>query len=158
VWGRPQRNVTASQVERGAPVGAGAQIVDRFAARLLETTSADAVIERVVDALLRSAALERLTARVAVVVEESAAVDALLDSKVARMLQALEQSDSLARLVEAHASRYLAQLQEHPEQIHALLQIQSRDAFAQFLDSIRARARAADESLDAFAHRMMKRA
>jgi hypothetical protein len=145
-------------VGRGEPAGPGAQIVDRFAARLLETNSADAVIERIVDALLRGEAIERLTARVAVVVEHSAEVDALLDSKVVRMLQALEQSDALASLVEAQASRYLAKLEEHPERIRALLQRQSRDALTQLLDSIRARARAADDALDALARRVLRRA
>jgi hypothetical protein len=157
MWGHPRRDITSSVAEGSKPPASAAPIVDRIAGKVLESSASDAVIDRVVDALLRSTAIERLTNKVAAVVEDSPAVDALLERKVAQMLQALTTSDALASLVEAQGSRYLDQLAEHPETVRELLQIQSRDAFGQFLDSIRARARAADDSLNHFVQRVLKR-
>lgn len=148
----------SSRSERSIePAGFQAQLADRIAARLLDSPLAEALIERVLQALVRSAALEQLATHVVAELEGSAAVDALVDRQVKRVLRALEQSDALAALVQEQASRYLAHLEEHPEGIRRLVQDQSRSAARELTDALRERALAGDDAVDALVRRLLRR-
>lgn len=139
------------------PAGFQAQLADLIAARLLDSPLADALIERVLQALVRSTALDRFTSHVVAELEQSPAVDALVDRQVQRVLGALERSPALAVLVEQQASRYLEHLEEHPERIRRLVQDQSRGAARELRDGLREHALAADDAVDALVRRVLRR-
>ena len=148
----------SSRSERSIePAGLQAQLADRIAARLLDSPLAEALIERVLQALVRSAALEQLATHVVTELERSPAVDALVDRQVERVLRALEKSDVVAALVQEQASRYLAHLEEHPERIRGLVQGQSRSAARELADGLRERALAADDAVDVLVRRLLRR-
>jgi len=150
--------VRSARSERGIePAGFQAQLADLIAAKLLDSFLADALIDRVLQALVRSPALEPLLAHVLSELERSPAVDALVDRQVERVLGALERSDALAALVQAQASRYLEQLESHPERIRRLVQGQSRSAIDELVDALRSRALAADDAVDGWVGRFLGR-
>ncbi len=139
------------------PAGFQAQLADRIAARLLDSPLADALINRVLQALVRSAALEQLLTTAVTELERSPAVDALVDRQVERVLRALERSDAVAALVQAQASAYLQHLEAHPEQIRRIVQGQSRNAIEELTEALRRRALEADDAVDAWARRLLGR-
>ncbi len=135
--------------------GLSSQLADAVIRRLLESPLADTLIERVVQALMRSGELGRLVTKVVADLEASPVVDSLVDRQVERVLEALRESAALQALIREQAGAYLAHLGEHPEPVQRLLQEQSRGVVDEFLSALRQRALEADDTVDSWVRRAL---
>jgi len=154
---RPESSVPGSSSASPVRPGLSAQLADALATRLLESTAAEAVVEQVLRALIRSPALQTFTSELLAELETSSALDALVDKQVERILRELETSETLRTLVQEQATSYLAHLEAHPERIRRLVRTESRGAMTDFLDGLRGRAMAADDAVDQFARRVLRK-
>lgn len=150
--GSAEPTESSGKGERG---GLGAQLADALAARLLESTAAEAFVEQVLRALIRSPALQDFTSQLLGELQVSSALDALVDRQVERVLRELQASETLSKLVQDVVTNYLAYLELHPEGLRRVVQLQSRGAVQEFLDGLRERARATDDALDSVARRVL---
>ncbi len=128
--------------------GFTAQVADAIVRRLLESPLADSLIDRIVQALMRSGELDRLITQVVADLEASPVVDSLVDRQVARVLDAVRESEALQLLIREQAGKYLEHLGEHPEPVQRLIREQSRGVVEEFLEALRARALAGDDAVD----------
>jgi hypothetical protein len=142
---------------REAP-GFATQVADAVLRRLLESPLADALIDRVVQALMRSGELERLITQAVTDLEASPAVDSLVDRQIERVLEALRTSEALQLLIQKQAGDYLEHLGEHPEAVQRLIREQSRGVVEEFFEALRGRALAGDDTVDRWVRRAMGRA
>ncbi|HVP60222.1 MAG TPA: hypothetical protein VMT11_06670 [Myxococcaceae bacterium] len=138
--------------------GLTTQIADALIRRFLETPVADALIERVVQALMRSPELDQLVTQVVADLEASPVVDSLVDRQIARVLEELRESEDLQLLIRKQAGEYLQHLGEHPEPVQRLIREQSRGVVDEFLAALRERALAADDTVDGWVRRALGRA
>ena len=125
--------------------------------RLLESPVADTLIERVVQALMRSGELDRLVTKIVADLEASPVVDSLVDRQIERVMEALRQSAALQALIQEQVGAYLVYLGEHPEPVQRLIQEQSRGVVDEFLSALRQRALAADDTVDGWVRRAVGR-
>ena len=84
-------------------------------------------------------ALEQLVVRLLTQLEDSPAIDALVDQQVGRVLQALEKSEAVRQLVREQAGAYLEYITEHPEPVQQLIQDQSRGMARDFQERVACR-------------------
>ena len=156
---RPRRESSVPRSSSGSRGrgGLSAQVADALAARLLESTPAEAIVEQVLHAVIRSPALQAFTSELLAELETSSAMHALVDKQVDRILRELETSEPLRKLVQEQATSYLAHLEAHPERIRRLVRTESRGAMTDFFDGLRERAMAADDALDQFARRVLRK-
>jgi len=138
--------------------GLTTQLADAAIRRFLETPLADALIERVVQALMRSPELDRLVTKVVADLEGNPVVDSLVDRQVDRVLEAVREDEALQLLIREQAGRYLQHLGEHPEPVQRLIQEQSRGVVDDFLTGLREHALAADDAVDRWVRRALGRA
>ena len=155
---RANRTIELPEQPPREPQGLTTQLADAVVRRLLETPLADTLIYRVVEALTRSAALERLVLKVVTDLEASPAVEALVDRQVVRVMEALRESEGLRLLIQEQAGDYLEHLGRHPEPVQRLIQEQSRGVVREWRDTLRERALAADDVVDTWARRVLGRA
>ncbi len=134
------------------------QVADAVLRRLLESPLGDALIDRVVQALMRSGELDRLIAQVVADLEASPVVESLVDRQVERVLDELGESEALQLLIRKQAGDYLEHLGEHPEPVQRLIQEQSRGVVEEFLGALRERALAGDDTVDRWVRRATGRA
>lgn len=125
--------------------------------RLLESPVADTLIERVVQALMRSGELDRLVTKIVADLEASPVVDSLVDRQIERVMEALRQSAALQALIQEQVGAYLLHLGEHPEPVQRLIQEQSRGVVDEFLSALRQRALEADDTVDGWVRRAVGR-
>ena len=140
------------------PPGFTTQVADAVLRRFLESPLADAFIDRVIQALMRSGELERLITQAVADLEASPVVDSLVDRQIARVLEALRESEALRLLIQKQAGDYLEHLGEHPEPVQRLIREQSRGVVEEFLESLRERALAGDDIVDRWVRRATGRA
>ena len=153
----PKSNPSTGEPLGGPRAGIGAQVADALVTRLFDTRLAGVLFERVLQALLGSPALEQLVVRLLTDLEASPAVDALVDRQVGRVLQALEDSEALRQLVREQGGAYLRYLTEHPESVQQLIQDQSRGIARDFQGRARAAALDADDAVDSWVRRVLRR-
>lgn len=140
------------------PAGFTTQLADAVIRRVLDSTVAEILIERIIQALIRSGELDRLVTKVLADLEESPAVDSLVDRQVERVLKALQESGALQALIQEQAGAYLVHLGEHPAPVQRLIQEQSRGVVDEFLSALRKRALSADDTVDGWVRRALGRA
>jgi hypothetical protein len=85
-------------------------------------------------------------------------VDDLVDQQVGRVLGALENSEALDQLVRQQVDACLEYLNENPERVQNLLRDQGRGLAQEFQATVRATALAADDAVDSWVRRALRRA
>ena len=76
-----------------------------------------------------------------------------MDRQVERVLVELRESEGLRLLIQKQAGDYLVHLGEHPAPVQRLIQEQSHGMVEDFLESLRARALAGDDTVDRWVRR-----
>jgi len=76
-----------------------------------------------------------------------------VDRQVERVLVELRESEGLRLLIQKQAGDYLVHLGEHPAPVQRLIQEQSHGMVEDFLESLRARALAGDDTVDRWVRR-----
>lgn len=114
-------------------------------------------MDRVLLALMESRNLDRLVVHLLAQPDVSRAVDEMVDRQVERVLRDLEDSEELERLVRQQVDASLAHLNEHPERVQQLLQDQSRGMAQELQATVRATALSADDAVDAWVRRVLRR-
>ncbi len=153
----PDADPSNGERHGGPRAGLAAQVADALVTRLVDTRLAGALIERVLEALMESPALEQLVVRLLTRLEDSPAIDALVDQQVGRVLQALEKSEAVRQLVREQGGAYLEYITEHPEPVHQLIQDQSRGMARDFQERVRAAAFDADDAVESWLRRVLRR-
>jgi hypothetical protein len=137
--------------------GLEARIADALVSRLVESRFSEALMEQVLVALTESRDVEQLVIHLLRQPDVNGAVDAAVDRQLGRVLQTLRDSPALRDLVREQVDAYLQHLTEHPEPVRQLIQDQSRGMVREIQATVRARAVAADDAVDAWVRRVLRR-
>jgi hypothetical protein len=137
--------------------GLEAKIADALVARLVESRFSEALMDQVLLALTESRNVEQLVIHLLRQPDVNGTVDELVDRQLGRVLQALRDSEALRELVREQVDAYLQHLTEHPEPVQQIIQDQSRGMIREIQATVRARAFAADDAVDAWVRRVLGR-
>jgi hypothetical protein len=112
---------------------------------------------QVLVALTESRDVEQLVIHLLRQPEVNGTVDEIVDRQLERVLQELRGSEAVRELVREQVDTYLKHLTEHPEPVRQLIQDQSRGMLHDIQATVRARAFVADEAVDAWIGRVLRR-
>jgi hypothetical protein len=114
-------------------------------------------MDQILLALTESRNVEQLVIHLLRQPDVNGTVDELVDRQLGRVLQALRDSEALRELVREQVDAYLQHLTEHPEPVQQIIQDQSRGMIREIQATVRARAFAADDAVDAWVRRVLGR-
>jgi GMP synthase PP-ATPase subunit len=137
--------------------GLEAKIADALVARLVESRFSEALMDQILLALTESRNVEQLVIHLLRQPDVNGTVDELVDRQLGRVIQALRDSEALRELVREQVDAYLQHLTEHPAPVQQLIQDQSRGMIREIQATVRARAFAADDAVDAWVRRVLGR-
>jgi hypothetical protein len=139
------------------PGGLEARLADALVTRLVESRFSEALMGQVLVALTESRDVEQLVIHLLRQPEVNGTVDEIVDRQLERVLQELRGSEAVRELVREQVDTYLKHLTEHPEPVRQLIQDQSRGMLHDIQATVRARAFVADEAVDAWIGRVLRR-
>jgi hypothetical protein len=139
------------------PAGLEARIADALVTRLVESRFSEALMEQILVALTESRDVEQLVIHLLRQPEVNGTVDEIVDRQLGRVLQELRDSEAVRELVREQVDLYLQHLTEHPEPVRQLIQDQSRGMLNDIQATVRARAFVADDAVDAWIGRVLRR-
>ena len=114
-------------------------------------------MEQVLVALTESRDVEQLVIHLLRQPEVNGTVDEIVDRQLGRVLQELRDSEAVRELVREQVDLYLQHLTAHPEPVRQLIQDQSRGMLRGIQATVRARAFVADDAVDAWIGRVLRR-
>ena len=114
-------------------------------------------MEQVLAALTESRDVEQLVIHLLRQPQVNGAVDEIVDRQLGRVLQELRENEAVRELVREQVDLYLQHLTEHPEPVRQLIQDQSRGMLRDVQATVRARAFVADDAVDEWVGRVLRR-
>jgi hypothetical protein len=139
------------------PAGLEARLADALVTRLVESRFSETLMEQVLAALTGSRDVEQLVIHLLRQPEVNGTIDEIVDRQLERVLQELPGSEAVRELVREQVDLYLQHLTEHPEPVRQLIQDQSRGMLLDIQATVRARAFVADDAVDAWVGRVLRR-